>query len=185
MMKKPPQTPPKTLGASRDELQALRSIGAMERDARGALMMEERVKAFEEKLEKVVRKLEPTLKVAARRGWKEHVLIKLDVPGLIDEPRLFTGNAPPPHPEDDRWRRFNPYQDKSIVRNPALLALWERLEALGLRPIFIPEDRSLGHVFAVQLPDGGPYPREHETGYELAWHTATRMAPYVPDEGES
>lgn len=185
MMKKPPKTPPKTLGASREELQALRSIGEMERDARGALRMEERVKAFEERLAKVVRKLVPTLKVAARRGWTEHVLIRLDVPGLIDEPRLYTGKAPPPDPEDEHWRNFNPYQDKSIVRNPALLALWERLEELGLRPIFIPSDPLRGHIFAVQLPDDRPYPREYETGYYLSWNTVNRMAPYVPDEGES
>ena len=150
----------KALGASRDELVALRSVGAAEREASVAARRQEGVRKFETKLTDVVTSLDMRLKEAARRGFLELKLITLIEPGLlVQTTKIYQGREA--RLRNGEWQTFNPYPDKSVVLNDALRALWAMLDDRGLRPFFI-KDHHGDLIFAVQLPDGGPYPREDD-----------------------
>ncbi len=154
----------KALGATRDELAALRSVGAADREASRSASLEalrqERVREFEAKLVEVVENLDMRLREAARRGFLELQLIVLLEPALlVKTAQIYEGRQA--RIRNGAWRTFNPYPEKSVVLNDALRGLWEMVEDRGLRPFFI---KALygALVFAVQLPDGGPYPRDDD-----------------------
>jgi hypothetical protein len=166
-----------------DELIQLRLDGEQQQAEQLENYADERMLAFVERLEEVMRKLDMRLRTAARLGYLELKLISVNSPRLIDLEKVVRldpsrrstwggGNA---------WITVNPYQDKSVVRHPGLIALWDRLESYGLRPIFI-EGASGAPVFGVQLPSGGPYPRD-DMAAEVAWRTANRLDQYLEEDG--
>lgn len=147
------------------------------------LLEERKMQEFELKLESVWENLEMRLKTAARLSYLELKLIEVDSASLIDLDKVtcidysrrstWSGGS--------AWSTVRPYQDKSVVRHNGLLALWDHLEALSLRPIFIegPYGRA---TFGVQLPDGRPYPR-NDSAADVAWRTMNRMDFWLNEDG--
>ncbi|MBP0633464.1 MULTISPECIES: hypothetical protein [unclassified Cupriavidus] len=166
---------------NRDELRTLRSIGEMEQEAERQLRLQADVATFEAKLAEVSERLEMRLRVAARKGYLELKLICVDSSGLVDLGKVCCIDHQRHSTQGGGWRTVNPYQEKSVVRNPALLALWNRLEAMSLQPIFI-EGPYGCPIFGVQLPDGGPYPRR-DSAEVTAQRTMNRMDEWLDESG--
>lgn len=158
---------------SRDKLRDLRIIGEMEQEAQRQMREQAHIKKFEAKLAEVSEKLEMRLRVAARKGYLELSLIDVDSSSLVDLATICCVDHRRRSSQGGPWDTVKPYQEKSVVRNAALLDLWNRLESMSLRPIFIegPYGRP---IFGVQLPDGRPYPR-NDSAEETAWRTMGRM----------
>lgn len=165
----------------RDELRDLRSIGEMEQEAQRQIREQASINAFEEKLAEVSEKLEMRLRVAARKGYLELRLIAVDSSSLVDLHKIRCVDKRRRNAQGDAWVTVNPYQEKSVVRDAALLELWNRLESMSLQPIFIEGPYGQPN-FGVQLPDGGPYPRK-DSAKEVALRTINRMDERLDESG--
>lgn len=166
---------------SRDALRDLRTVGQIELKAQQDAHDLRYIDEFEEKLAGVSEMLEKRLRVAARMGYLELKLIAVDSPALIDINKVCCTD---PSRRDDRgrnWATVNPYHDKSVVRNAALLGVWKRLESMSLQPIFI-EGPYGKPIFSVQLPDGGIYPRK-DLAKDAAGRTMNRMDECLNEDG--
>ncbi|UCV04477.1 hypothetical protein [Dechloromonas denitrificans] len=166
---------------SKDELRDLRTLGEIEAEAQFQLFHRERVQNFEAKLAEVSEKLEGRLRAAARLGYLELKLIDVDLPDLIDRAKVCCIDPVQRNSTGGAWATVNPYQDRSVVLNEALLRLWDRLEQMQLRPIFI-EGAYGTPVLGVQLPDGKAYPR-NDSAREVALCTMNRMDYFLTDNG--
>ena len=166
---------------SKDELRDLRTLGEIEAEARHQLYHRERVQEFETTLTKVSEKLEGRLRVAARLGYLELKLITVDLPGLIDTAKVCCIDPNQRNSAGGAWTTVNPYQDRSVILNEALLLLWDRLEQMQLRPIFI-EGPYGAPIFGVQLPDGKAYPR-NDSAREVALRTMNRRDFWLTEDG--
>jgi hypothetical protein len=109
------------------------------------------------------------LRTAAKLHYLELRLIKVDR-RYIDMSKLWKNS------------RFFSYPDKSAVRHPGLVALWERIEAYGLRPFFIEGDEDGEPRLYVQLPDGGQYPR-NDSSMNVSERTRSRMDEFLEENG--
>lgn len=158
---------------SKDELRDLRAIGEIEEQAKAYMFEREKIEKFEAELLEVSEKLDMRLRVAARKGYLELKLITVDSPELVDLAEIRCIDHNQRSTRGGGWVTVNPYQSRSVVRNAALLVLWDRLEAMSLRPIFI-EGPYGAPVFGVQLPDGKAYPRD-DKAKDVAARTITRM----------
>ena len=166
---------------TKEELRDLRLLGAMEMDAERAGHRKSIVDAFEAKLVTVTTMLEKRLRAAARMQYLELKLIAVDEPELVNLEKVCCVDIRRRDTRGGSWATVDPYQDKSVVRNAALLELWNTLESMSLRPIFI--EGSYGKpIFGVQLPDGGKYPRD-DTAREVANRTMNRMDEYLNEDG--
>jgi len=166
---------------SRDELRDLRTLGEIEADARCQLFHRERIQKFEATLADVFEKLEGRLRAAARLGYLELKLIEVDLPGLIDRAKVCCSDPAQRNSQGGAWATVHPYQDRSVVLNEALLLLWDRLEQMQLRPIFI-EGAYGAPVLGVQLPDGKAYPR-NDSARDVALRTMNRMDFWLTEDG--
>jgi hypothetical protein len=157
------------------EILKLRLEGDAKREREQLAFQAEKVAQFEANCQKAMDELDANLVRAAERGHLELKLVSVDVPGVINYSKVtcidrtrqstFKGSS--------GWSSVNPYQNKDVIFNAVLLSLWEKLTEKGLRPIFI-EGAYGSPVFGVQLPDGGPYPR-NDSAADVAFRTMNRI----------
>ena len=166
---------------SRDELRDLRLIGEINLAAQHEARTREIVAKFEAKLADVSIMLEKRLRAAARMQYLELKLIAVDSDSLIDLSRVCCIDAQRRGSHGGPWATVDPYQDKTAVKNSALLAFWNRLESMSLQPIFI--EGGYGRpILGVQLPDGSAYPRK-DLARDAAGRTMNRMDEYLNEDG--
>lgn len=166
---------------SKEELLRLRSLGKHLKEEVKNILDDERRARFVENLQDVVEKLDMRLKTAARHEYLELKLIEVNSPELVDLVKIVCSDSSGRSTWGDGWATVNPYQDKSVLRHPGLVALWERLESYGLRPIFIAGAYG-APIFGVQLPDGGPYPR-NDSAKEVSLRTINRLDYWLCEDG--
>lgn len=166
---------------TKDELRDLRMLGEIEAEARRQAFHREKLQEFEAQLAEVSEKLEGRLRAAARLGYLELKLIQLDLPGLIEIEKVRRIDPSQRNSTGGAWITVNPYQDRSVILHEALLALWDRLEQMKLRPVFI-EGGYGAPVLGVQLPDGKAYPR-NDSAREVALRTMNRMDFWLTENG--
>ena len=106
---------------------------------------------FEKRVIEAKASLVDDAKKAAREGrtqlelvkWRLSSFIDMSRVGRIDRSRRSTIG-------DGTWRSVHRYCDKSVLRNDVLIELWEYIEGLGLKPIFI-EGEYGSPIFGVEL----------------------------------
>jgi len=109
---------------------------------------------FEAKVKEASKTLESTLIQAAKEGKKEVTLLDVGCNRFINwesisciDPNRFGG------PDGTwPWKTVRKYASKSVVKNQELRILWEKIESLGLRPIFSAHYGGEGAYFGVELP---------------------------------
>lgn len=112
---------------------------------------QERSDEFVLSVEKIKETLIDDLKEAASNGRIQLALIEKGLTQYIDTARVQWTDYNKHPSVRGGWRTVHRHCDKAVVRHPALLELWEEIEAMNLKPIFI--EGAYGFpVFGVELP---------------------------------